>query len=715
MAIAAWPLRRKLALALAIPLLLASVLGGLRVSDAQKSAQNYAASSEQIAVITPAVDYLGAAERAMVAAQNKATGQADFDAAVAEIESAADALAKAAKTSRLTADQRYQVDTLLAVSSALREESATLSPGTWLALVRQLQAGTGQVITSIVNAQIEPEPRLELLSQALKGRFSLANQQALAATERTGETGSLELFAELGAEGAAIDRLAGSLGSSSEVVGQLRTDNASRVRSVRTKNPELGGAEAYAPYDALIGSLQKGIKSGLADAADQARRDALIGGAAPLGALALAILLAALIARALLTPIRKVREGALAVAHEQLPAAVARLRSGEQPDPLVPIDVATEEEIGQLARAVDDLHGQAIHLASGEAQLRAQVSDMFRTLSRRSTTLINQQLQLIESLERDEEDPRRLESLFRLDHLATRMRRTSDSLLILADAPTAGGNLPPMTVSDAMQAAMAGVADYRRARITQPCELAVSGAVSADVVHLLTELVDNALNFSDPGTSVALSATQLPECVVVQVSDQGLGIDAEALDAINKSLASGGEIGSDSARRMGLLVVARLAKRHGILVTLRSTPRQGTTASINLPSAILSNAERRPPSLLDQSNTTEIPVIREELPPPVLPRPLSSVPPVPQIDSEAPALPRRTPQTPAAPAAAAVPPAPVAPQAPAAPVVTPRPTPNLTERLNERMAERLPRREVPRFEKPSALDVPVPDSAPTTS
>ncbi len=188
------------------------------------------------------------------------------------------------------------------------------------------------------------------------------------------------------------------------------------------------------------------------------------------------------------------REGALEVAHDELPETVARIRAGEDPGEIIPIDVTTDEEMGQLARAVDDLHRQAVHLASGEAELRTQVGEMFVTLSRRNTSLINQQLGLIERLEKDEEDPRRLESLFRLDHLASRMRRTADSLMVLADAPTQAGDRHALTVTDVLQAAIAGVQDYQRVQIDSPPSRRGSAPPPrADVVHLLTELVDNAL------------------------------------------------------------------------------------------------------------------------------------------------------------------------------------------------------------------------------
>ena len=180
-------------------------------------ASNSSTSAEQVTVLRPAVDYLTAAERAMVAAQDTSATSGrprrrpsqDADRAPrtswTSARDTADLNAGAALPGRRGARPEPR---------AARGGTETLSPGTWVAQLRQLQSGVTQLITTIVNAQLDPEPRLELLAQTLGGRFSLAMQQALVATERTGDTGSLELFAELGVEGVAIDRLASALGAS---------------------------------------------------------------------------------------------------------------------------------------------------------------------------------------------------------------------------------------------------------------------------------------------------------------------------------------------------------------------------------------------------------------------------------------------------------------------------------------------------------------------
>ena len=266
------------------------------------------------------------------------------------------------------------------------------------------------------------------------------------------------------------------------------------------------------------------------------------------------------------------------------------------PGEITPIDVTSREEIGQLARAVDDLHRQAVHLASGEAKLRSQVGDMFVTLSRRNTTLVNQQLGLIEALERDEEDPERLESLFKLDHLASRMRRTAESLMVLADAPTQTGGQESISVADTLHAATAGVQDYQRVQILSSPTERIIGSAAADVVHLITELVDNALNYSPPTAPVLVMTTTQPGRTVISISDAGLGIDTESLTQINSDLTSGGEMTPDTARRMGLHVVSRLARRHGISVSLERNDRGGSTATVTLPRSILSYAAAPAPT-----------------------------------------------------------------------------------------------------------------------
>ena len=316
-------------------------------------------------------------------------------------------------------------------------------------------------------------------------------------------------------------------------------------------------------------------------------------------------------ARALINPLRRVRAGALDVAHVKLPETVDRIRKGEDPHEIVPIDVDTEEELGQLARAVDDMHRQAVSLATGEAHLRSQVGAMFVTLSRRNTTLVNQQLALIESLEQDEEDPQRLEQLFSLDHLATRMRRTAESLVILGGTTGRTASFEELSVSDVIHAAVSEVQDYQRVRIDAAPDRMIAGRAASDVVHLMAELIDNALSYSPPGSPVMIQASEDGGKVEIQIIDSGLGMAGDSLARANDSLKSGGEVTVDTARRMGLFVVSRLAEEHGLKVKLgRNSHGGGIIASIMLPTDVLvSNGPVEHVSLMDAPEEVEEPEV----------------------------------------------------------------------------------------------------------
>jgi hypothetical protein len=257
--------------------------------------------------------------------------------------------------------------------------------------------------------------------------------------------------------------------------------------------------------------------------------------------------------------------------------------------------VYTTEEIGQVAHAVDELHTQALLLAGDEARLRLLVNDMFETMSRRSRSLVDQQLSLIDRLERNEEDPERLDSLFRLDHLAARLRRNSVNLLVLAGAQVSGDKREPVSLSTVVQAAVSQVEDYQRVQTMGLPDCTLIGAAAGGLIHLLAELMDNALRYSPPTTSVRVSAAPGRDGgVLLRVSDAGLGMNESDRRIANMRLQAGGEVTPDNARHMGLFVVSRLADRHGIRVRLRgpamSEGGQGTTAEIYLPLEVFGEA-----------------------------------------------------------------------------------------------------------------------------
>jgi anti-sigma regulatory factor (Ser/Thr protein kinase) len=236
-----------------------------------------------------------------------------------------------------------------------------------------------------------------------------------------------------------------------------------------------------------------------------------------------------------------------------------------------------------------------VMMAGEQARLRMQVSDMFETLSRRSRSLVDQQLSLIDSLERDEDDPQRLDSLFKLDHLATRMRRNGTNLLVLAGANIRREQAEPVPVSAVINAAASEVEDYQRVVTATVPRSSLVGSVAGDIVQLLAELIDNALRYSPPTSPVRVSAVHTGNRgLVIEVSDTGLGMNEGDLRMANMRLESGGEVTPYTARHMGLFVVGRLAQQYGLVVRLRSSvvgePRSGTTAGLFVPAELIASA-----------------------------------------------------------------------------------------------------------------------------
>ncbi|MFF3444474.1 nitrate- and nitrite sensing domain-containing protein [Streptosporangium sp. NPDC002721] len=296
------------------------------------------------------------------------------------------------------------------------------------------------------------------------------------------------------------------------------------------------------------------------------------------------------VARSLVRPLRRLRREALEVAGERLPAYVQKVREshgGEIAADVPPIGVLSRDEIGEVARAFDEVHREAVRLAGDEARLRTSVNAMFVNLSRRSQSLVERQLTLVERLERGERDDQRLADLFKLDHLATRMRRNSENLLVLAGQEVARRWRQPVELMDVVRAALSEVENYERVTNRVQSEVAVAGPAVSDVVHLLAELVENAVSFSKPDTRVTVSSSRVDDGgVMVSVTDRGIGMTPEELSQVNRRLAGPQDADASIARHMGLFVVGRLALKHGVRVQLRPQD-SGLTAMVMIPESLL--------------------------------------------------------------------------------------------------------------------------------
>ncbi|MER6916187.1 ATP-binding protein, partial [Streptomyces sp. NPDC000594] len=243
----------------------------------------------------------------------------------------------------------------------------------------------------------------------------------------------------------------------------------------------------------------------------------------------------------------------------------------------------------------DDVHREAVRLAAEQALLRGNVNAMFTNLSRRSQGLIQRQLSLISELESREADPDQLSSLFKLDHLATRMRRNGENLLVLAGEEPGRRWTRPVPLVDVLRAAASEVEQYERIELAAVPATEVAGRVVNDLVHLLAELLENATSFSSPQTKVRVTGHALPDGrVLVEIHDTGIGLSPEDLAAINERLASPPTVDVSVSRRMGLFVVGRLSLRHGIRIQLRPSDSGGTTALVMLPVDVAQGGRKAP-------------------------------------------------------------------------------------------------------------------------
>jgi signal transduction histidine kinase len=306
-------------------------------------------------------------------------------------------------------------------------------------------------------------------------------------------------------------------------------------------------------------------------------------------ALIISVVLSVLVGRGLVSQLRQLRESALTLAQDRLPGIIAKLRAGESVDvaEYEPGEALKGNEIAQVRHAFSIVQHAAIQSAVDEARLRRGVSDVFRNLAGRNQSLLHRQLTLLDGMERRATEPDRLDDLYRIDHLTTRMRRHAESLIILSGDRPARVWRQPIRLVDVLRGAVAEVEDYTRVRVHCRADAAVAGHAVADLIHLLAELAENATVFSPPNTPVRMEGDTVGRGFAIEIEDRGLGISEARLEEINARLAGPPLFDLSGSDRLGLYVVGQLAQRHDIKVTLRPSSYGGTTAIVLIPSTLV--------------------------------------------------------------------------------------------------------------------------------
>jgi len=639
-----WRLRTKLLAVLLIPTICALALGGLRVRSDLQAATEFNNLANQIRLETAVADLVQQLQRerdlsVSYVASNKKVDRVVLERQLRRVNDTSEAFSN--RIAELSSDlnpaavERFQVafqqlNRLNQLRNSVRDTQypAEAVQRTYSESIETL-IGLGEQTISEINDPLLV--RLHLTTNAIariKEQESLKRAILLDVFQRKAFTPSQ--LRSLQAADAELEAARNDFRKSAspeqakiydDTVTGLIVDTANDMQESAINQQQLGRkdftqltSEKWDIAATLTVNLTRDVENLLIEqlqtqtdvAAGNARQSAYVQSGIVLVVLALALLMALFVARSILNPLRTLRRTALDVADHGLPDAVERILADPNPEDAAknavePVPVHSREEIGQVARAFDAVHGEAVRLAAQQALLRDNVNAMFVNLSRRSQALVERQLNLIDRLEQDEQDPDQLASLFELDHLATRMRRNSENLLVLSGTDLSRRLTRPVPAAEVLGAAVSEVEQYARVQVGQTPEITVQGRAVNDLVHLIAELLDNATAFSDPVTKVTVRTAKTRKGeLAIEIQDRGVGMgDQEIIDA-NDRLADPPDVDVAVSRRMGLYVVARLAKRHDIKVRLRGNEdiEGGTTALVIVPETLIAipGAPSTPPS-----------------------------------------------------------------------------------------------------------------------
>ena len=631
-----WPVSWRLFAVIMLTLVMGLVFGGLRVGAAADSAAQFsrvsqlASLGQQITSLVQALEDERDETCGSVPVSDPTALQRWYnatDTAATRVQALAadvggsfptDVQAKAAAVrSAITNLPKLRVAAQNDTSALLVIADYTVPINAMMALNGQIALGTGdpdltddvQTLSSLALEKDQVAQQRAILFNAFTKRsFGTAEQQELN-TVVAGQGGDATAFGATAtpAEQRSFNRVvAGPMVRQGLTIEQyvVSTGSLDIGNGALNISPQAAPGQWYSAMSDTIDRMQTvelGVARNLVARAQVlqrgAERSALFTAILTAAILILVLLATFAVARSLVLPLRRLREGALDIATVELPERVRQLGEGLDPATsleVAPIDVLSADEIGQVARAFDQVHAEAVRLAGNEALLRNSFNAMFVSLSRRSQSLLERLARLIDSLEQSEDDPGRLANLFTMDHLVTRMRRNSENLLLLAGHEGARKRSEPVPLIDVARAATSEIEQYNKVALNIQPGIMISGGAVSDLAHLLAELIENATVFSPTDSQVLVSAQELGSGgTLIQVSDSGVGVSAARLAELNRRLDDPPAIDTSVSRHMGLFAVSRLAGRHGVRVRLRAGTPEGLTVLVWLPESVAERETRR--------------------------------------------------------------------------------------------------------------------------
>ena len=392
-------------------------------------------------------------------------------------------------------------------------------------------------------------------------------------------------------------RVAGISSFSARAIGDGGTVDAAELLATTPLGPDGG----YLQFRDEVVAVLDAQATKLGHEADL-RRQIVLGAA--LVVVAAALLIALFVSRSITRPLRDLSRKARAMATYRLPAAVQDILDAPPGEDIVlptaePIVVPGRDEVGDVAGALNDVQQSALELAVEQAALRRNIAESYVNLGRRNQNLLSRLLDAVGELERTEADPARLEKLYKLDHLATRIRRNAESLLVLSETQSAARWQPPVQIEDVVRAALGEIENYERVLVRTLEPTMVMGGASSDLAHLLAELIENGLRHSPPRELVEVTGRTTADGYSLAIVDHGLGMTPEDLERANQRLAGAESFTVTPAKYLGHYVTAVLAARHGIGVRLQGSVVVGIAAQVDLPEPLLTDR-------VDRSGVTAI-------------------------------------------------------------------------------------------------------------
>src|SRR5229473_1784887 len=587
-----WRVACRLIVLVAIPAVLGLALTGLQVTDATRSAEVYgqvgrlAVLGQQVTGLAQAMEDERAGTAAFIEARRPAAGLVALHRQYVITDG------WGARVRRLVhqLDRGYPARTRAGAATVLASIAELSGKPTLISSVRALgslsrmkdQASQQQVILGVALAEgsFAPGARTALITAQAQQASDLASFRSSATPEESWALAAT-LAGPLAGQARAVEQRATAAGPGALALGAQASQQWEAGMSFTVSWTRHAEQQLAAWITTYAQSLQRSTM-----------RSAIITGGVALAVLAVVLLATMIVARSLVRPLRRPEAAAPDVAGARLPAEIRALdvagNSGHVV-PVPPIDMRSTDEIGRVARAFDRAHREAVRPAGEEPRLRGSVGAISASFFRRSHSLLERLLRLIDSLELSEDDPGRLASLFQIDHLATRMRRNSDSALVLAGHEAHRPWAEPVTLVDVLRSAVSEIEQYGRVVLDVQPGVSVNGSAVADTVHLLAELLENATEFSPRTTQVIVSGhTVRGGGSLINITDGGMGLPEEHLRQLNWQLAHPPLPDAAVDRHMGLFAVAHLAARHGIKVALGQPPDGGTTAEVHLPAALIS-------------------------------------------------------------------------------------------------------------------------------